>query len=250
MITGRNPWRYATADDDCFAAYLHDNDFLREVLPISEGINVILKKIFTINPLRRISLPSLRDAILELNAFFIDDSPDIILEAPGHKVLPPPPPPDNKSAEITLVSVEDSPSNSECSDERYVFASPVVDHYHPPVKKHSPAHCHNVGRARTSDNFVIGGSDDSLSVPSFGSSGILSEQESKGPITPATYAVDPVIEVPDIPAEDGLGEPANLADPAIIGSFKAPDHVKEKKTKGHLFRSAVQRLRGLSPANT
>ena len=54
MITGRNLWRFATADDDCFAAYLRDNNFLRQVLPISDGVNTLLKQIFTINPLRRI----------------------------------------------------------------------------------------------------------------------------------------------------------------------------------------------------
>src|SRR6266498_1757715 len=74
MITGRNPWRYATFDDDCFAAYLHDNDFLKHVLPISEGVNNILKDIFILSPSHRISLPKLRERVLSLEVFSVPES--------------------------------------------------------------------------------------------------------------------------------------------------------------------------------
>ena len=51
IITGRNPWRYATANNECFAVYLQDNNFFCRVLPISDGIIIVLKRIFTINPM-------------------------------------------------------------------------------------------------------------------------------------------------------------------------------------------------------
>ncbi|KDR83629.1 hypothetical protein GALMADRAFT_219458 [Galerina marginata CBS 339.88] len=251
MITGRNPWRYATADDDCFAAYLHDNDFLRQVLPISAEVNTVLKMIFTINPLRRISLPSLRGEIFRLNAFFIDDQPAIPAKTAQVRNPKPEPQADTRLAAAassidTLVSSIPSSSDSESSDERYVFGSPVVDH--PPVQSPAPVLFPDVVRSGNLDHFSISDSIDSLSVPLSASSG-SSGPESKGPITPATYAVEPSVSVPDIPEEEGLGVPVELPHSAFITKF---DHtpVKHKKPKSHLFRSAVQRLKGLSTAST
>jgi len=73
MISGRNPWRYARSDDPCFHAFFKDDDFLLNVLPISEAANCLLKRIFVINPAARISLPNLRQAILEIDTFFLTE---------------------------------------------------------------------------------------------------------------------------------------------------------------------------------
>lgn len=70
MISGRNPWRYATVDDQCYQAFLNDNNFLGNVLPISAEANMIIKRIFTIDPLRRISLEKLKEEIIQVRTFF------------------------------------------------------------------------------------------------------------------------------------------------------------------------------------
>nr|VWO95939.1 Transcriptional repressor TUP1 [Ganoderma boninense] len=70
MISGRNPWEKATLTDPCFVQYVENPDFLLDALAISEGVNDILRHIFLLNPLARLSLQQLRLAILRLDTFF------------------------------------------------------------------------------------------------------------------------------------------------------------------------------------
>jgi hypothetical protein len=232
MITGKNPWRYATADDECFAAYLHDNNFLRQVLPISDGVNAVLKRIFTINPKRRISLPALRHQILGLNVFY--EHLASTTTAGGRK------PRNTASQDDTFVSSNDPSEVSESSDEIYVFASPRVD-----LSLQPPEHDGPDGMGQ----LIICESAGALSVPSTASSG-SSGPESEGPITPETYPVEPAIDVPDIPEEEGLGQPADLPAGAFTGKFKAPISAKPKKSKGHFFYTVVRRIKGRHAAST
>ncbi|KAM5540832.1 hypothetical protein V8D89_005476 [Ganoderma adspersum] len=70
MISGRNPWEKATLTDPCFVQYVENPDFLFDALAISEGVNDILRHIFLLNPLARLSLQQLRLAVLRLDTFF------------------------------------------------------------------------------------------------------------------------------------------------------------------------------------
>ena len=254
MITGRNPWRYAISEDDCFAAYTHDVDFLKKVLPISSGVNDILKKVFTVNPLRRISLPALRSRILELNAFFMDDHDlskskkavipvtpvDDIIEVPVEHT---PEQKNNADTDIVLVPSQTSPFEYTLSDEEYLFASPVIEN--PELLRQPHA---DLLSAKNIRDYTIGGkkSTHSLRAPYSPPSSASSGPASRGPITPATYAVEPDISIPDIPEEEGLGAPADAA-AAFAVRAKAPMvSLKSKKPKSHIFRTALQRLKGLS----
>ncbi|PCH45060.1 kinase-like protein, partial [Wolfiporia cocos MD-104 SS10] len=69
MISGHNPWRRATYTDECYRAYLQDQDFLYRTLPISSGANDILQRIFTSDPSRRITIPFLRLKIMQVDTF-------------------------------------------------------------------------------------------------------------------------------------------------------------------------------------
>ncbi|PFH52824.1 hypothetical protein AMATHDRAFT_56303 [Amanita thiersii Skay4041] len=211
MITGRNPWRFATTKDDCFAAFLHDNNFLRQVLPISEGANSILKRIFELNPLCRISLPELRQEILKLDTFFlpsgqVSTNPKSV--ATVNVRLPP-------HQQVTCSSFLTN------SNESYTFRSPEIDE---PPQSPLP----EVGKPQACCNAV-----DKLA-------GENSEQDSEGPITPATRPTDPDIHVPDIESESEV-----LGSGEMTGASRVFYKMKKPFAKhSHLLRNAVQKLTG------
>lgn len=64
LTCGRNPWKKASPDDSTFRAFLKDPKFLSSILPISPELNMILRRIFECDPHQRITLPELRDLIL------------------------------------------------------------------------------------------------------------------------------------------------------------------------------------------
>lgn len=55
--------------DETFRAFLADPDFLLSILPISRELNRILKRIFCIDPVRRITLTELKDKIRNCKYF-------------------------------------------------------------------------------------------------------------------------------------------------------------------------------------
>ncbi|GAP86018.1 putative RAN protein kinase [Rosellinia necatrix] len=63
LTCGRNPWRQASFDDTTYRAFTRSPDFLRTILPLSDGLNEILGRIFTRNPDERITLQELRTKI-------------------------------------------------------------------------------------------------------------------------------------------------------------------------------------------
>lgn len=69
MATGRNPWKQASLKDETFRAFLADPDFLLSILPISRELNRILKRIFCIDPMRRITLVELKEKIRNCKYF-------------------------------------------------------------------------------------------------------------------------------------------------------------------------------------
>lgn len=82
MITGHNPWHYATPNDACYVEYQRDSDFLVRMLPISDGAHEILNEIFREDPTKRITIPRLRQKIIGLDTFFA--SPEQIATGNPH----------------------------------------------------------------------------------------------------------------------------------------------------------------------
>lgn len=79
FVTQRNPWTTAKSGDKCFDAYLKDRNWLADILPISSGLNEILKRALHLNPLCRLPLSSFRQEVLELDTFFKDTEKQLIM---------------------------------------------------------------------------------------------------------------------------------------------------------------------------
>ena len=70
MVTGRRPWRIACVSDAHFQAFLEEEDYLYNTLPISRELNAVLKWILCPYPLGRLQIPQIRQAILNMDTFY------------------------------------------------------------------------------------------------------------------------------------------------------------------------------------
>ncbi len=69
LTCGRNPWKRASPEDSTFRAYLKDSKFLKTILPLSSELDVILRRIFEVDPQKRITIPQLRNMIVRCPSF-------------------------------------------------------------------------------------------------------------------------------------------------------------------------------------
>lgn len=74
ITCARNPWPIASFNDnhnDVFTSYILNNnkDILSAILPISKSFNLLLDRIFKLNPNDRISLPSLYQEVIRCDFF-------------------------------------------------------------------------------------------------------------------------------------------------------------------------------------
>jgi len=65
LTCGRNPWKRASQTDSTFRAFLKDPGFLRTILPLSPELDSVLRRIFELNPAKRITIPELRYRIMQ-----------------------------------------------------------------------------------------------------------------------------------------------------------------------------------------
>ena len=70
LVTSYYPWKAALPTDEGFMAFLEDEDRLFHKFPISRKLNVLLKGIFHPYPKKRLSIPMIRQEILEMDTFY------------------------------------------------------------------------------------------------------------------------------------------------------------------------------------
>ncbi|KAK7060547.1 hypothetical protein VNI00_001313 [Paramarasmius palmivorus] len=255
MISGRNPWRYAMTSDDCFASYLHDPDFLRKVLPLSKGVNRILKRTFHLNPLCRITIPELREEIMKLDTFFMSEE-DLAVSSEtvrgvAENYATPAVDPAAPISSPSKAKVDKASSGLLVDSEKCLYASPA--------EGLQPLHDHDNPLDDLVGAFIVGShscsTDGDISPSSSESSG-----QSNGPITPATRPVNPEVEVPDLPEGQDIGQsvithqvvaaPAKVVEHTPAPRHRAPSGTAPKppprRVGNQLFKRAVQRLKALS----
>jgi hypothetical protein len=64
LTCGRNPWKRACYDDSTFRAFMKDPNFLEKILPLTPELNFILGRIFEVDPVKRVTIPELKEMIL------------------------------------------------------------------------------------------------------------------------------------------------------------------------------------------
>lgn len=189
--------------DDCFSDFLLEENYLREMLPISKGANKIFRMIFAYDPMQRITIPALREAIISLDTFFM---PDQEIALSGRAVRIAAAYCDKRVTKAQkVVKVEKAVKVVKVEKrvvEEKVVASPRIIH-EPAVKLDDVT-----APITTTEAFVIGSlsADSDASDVSVASSG----DESDGPVTPPSRTEEEMeFAIPEfsfMKLEDGAGE--------------------------------------------
>lgn len=119
LTCGRNPWKRASAEDSTFRAYLKDSKFLKSILPLSSELDAILRRVFECDPLKRITIPQLRNLIIRCPSFTTRSS-----------VLPPSPSASVDHSKESLFSVSPgfvNPFQHFALSPQYAAPSPPAD---------------------------------------------------------------------------------------------------------------------------
>lgn len=74
LTCGRNPWKRASPEDSTFNAFLHDSAFLQTILPLTDDLDSILRRIFEVDPTKRITIPELRHQIMQCPRFTLNSN--------------------------------------------------------------------------------------------------------------------------------------------------------------------------------
>ncbi|KAF9969065.1 hypothetical protein BGZ65_012308 [Modicella reniformis] len=110
LVFGRNPWKQACSRDETFSAYVHNNDFLQTILPMSHELNEIIKSVFCLNPSKRITLSELARRVQACSSFTI---PEFYAYSNAFSTS------DTRVAAATAVAISQAPSPHRLNDKMY-----------------------------------------------------------------------------------------------------------------------------------
>jgi hypothetical protein len=248
IITGLTMWRSASKTDEAFNHFLCNPDVIRSTHPISKGVADIIKRIFVINPLARITLPELREEIVKLDTLFMSEEdllqgPLSLREAAVNYSAP-----RCSSSDLLNPRVHSSDAtvygilDEEDPEEHYLFPSPDPDAPYPYLVPHSlpitsPTH------EEPPDTVLATLFKESAAIRAKIHSGGSSSSgtDSEGPITPETHALNPAIEVPELAEGENLDQSVMFTDPSYtVTSIEKFMPTKAQSPQAGRLKTAVQ----------
>lgn len=69
LTCGSNPWQTAGMQDPDYQDYGRSKDFLKSILPISDGLDDILRCVLEPNPKLRVTISELRNLVMDCPNF-------------------------------------------------------------------------------------------------------------------------------------------------------------------------------------
>lgn len=169
LVTGRNPWKRASVDDATFSAFLRDSEFLKSILPLTDEMDWIMRRIFECDPAQRVTISQLRQMIVQCPAFTTPSCANASdYEAMSCMDVPSLSPPINNFSDFCTnpSPAYSSYSGSSGSDENwasaphspFLMAPPQSSHWPvdgfapvpPPTVHHPSAKAHQVSTSRSS----------------------------------------------------------------------------------------------------
>lgn len=201
IITSSNPWCLAVSKNEHFAGFLKDKQYLRMLLPVSEEVFHLLLRIFELNPLRRISLPNLRKEIMAIKTFHAQESP--IPSLPEHET------PRHGKPQVYTVYTEEVPSSSDESSFSSESSSNSIQPSSLPQTGPTPlAELLEQGLQITPHQVTLPPRYSRWCGSSNTWDADTDSESDSGPVTPASVAVEPEVDVvvPELCLDGGLHE--------------------------------------------
>jgi hypothetical protein len=245
-------WRSASKTDEAFNHFLRKPDIIRSTHPISKGVAEIIKRIFVVNPLARITLSELRAEIVKLDTLFMSEEdllqgPLSLREAAVNYSAP-----RCSSSDILNPRIHSSDAtvygilDEEDPEEQYLFPSPDPDAPYPYFSPLSPRIISPTHEDPPIDIVLTTLFKESVATRSKNHCGSSSSSgtDSDGPITPETHAVDPAIEVPGLAEGENLDQSVVFTDPFVASTkqFNKARAPGRFKTAVQLIRAKVQKV--------
>lgn len=205
LTCGRNPWKQASYQDSTYRAFARDPSFLKTILPLTDELNDILGQIFNPSPEHRITLPDLRNRILNCSQFTV----------PAMCVSPPTPPvsPDHINAYVAPdeAIVDDcdydsplSPASTNSDEGSLTSSAPTIDDFDDEVFIECPPHQPDVVQDM---NPVAYDPDMTEGTPVFHVQEFMPQQHYTGPVPSAPIVVH---SLPPHPAQPPIQAPPHV----------------------------------------